>query len=157
MIDEHPRRQFADLVKHFPVQGSWFARERQVVHALDGVSLDINAGEVLGLVGESGCGKTTLGRCVLRLIDLTSGQRVRSRGRTSRRSTGTALRRLRAEMQIVFQNPFSSLSPRMRIARDPARTAADASRPYARMARADPHARWNRLVWAQQHLDRYPA
>ena len=136
---EQPLIVADNLVKHFPVAGSRLRRERHVVHALDGVSLNINAGEVLGLVGESGCGKTTLGRCILRLIELTDG-RVLFDERDLAQVKGTALRSLRAEMQIVFQNPYSSLNPRMRveaILQEPLRTHRV---PVRRMAQAHPHA-----------------
>ena len=96
-----------DLVKEFPTP-------RGVFRAVDGVSLDIKAGETLGIVGESGCGKTTLGRMVLRLIEPTSGT-VRFNGIDVLRASNADLRKLRREMQIVFQDPFSSLNPRMRV------------------------------------------
>ncbi len=142
------------LVKHFPVAGSRLRRERNVVHALDNVSLTINAGEVLGLVGESGCGKTTLGRCILRLIDLTSGRVVFDQQDLAQ-VNGTNLRTLRAQMQIVFQNPFSSLDPRMRIdtiLQEPLRTH--------RIPRGEWRERLQALLaqvgLGAQHLDRYP-
>lgn len=96
-----------DLVKEFPTP-------RGIFRAVDGVSLDIEAGETLGIVGESGCGKTTLGRMVLRLIEPTSGS-VRFNGSDVLRASNADLRKLRREMQIVFQDPFSSLNPRMRV------------------------------------------
>jgi oligopeptide transport system ATP-binding protein len=101
--------QVRDLVKQFPVAGS-----RDVVHAISGVDLDVFQGETLGLVGESGCGKTTMGRLVLRLIEPTSG-RVLIAGRDLGQMKRGALRKVRSEMQIIFQNPFASLNPRMSV------------------------------------------
>src|ERR687889_2712202 len=97
------------LVKHFPVEGS-----DDVVRAVDGVTFEIFAGETLGLVGESGCGKSTVGRCLLRLIEPTRGE-VSFEGRDVRALGGADLRRLRREMQIIFQDPYASLNPRLRV------------------------------------------
>jgi oligopeptide/dipeptide ABC transporter ATP-binding protein len=98
-----------DLVKHFPVEGS-----DDVVRAVDGVSFEIFSGETLGLVGESGCGKSTVGRCLLRLIEPTAG-RVYFQGRDVLALGKKELREIRREMQIIFQDPYASLNPRMKI------------------------------------------
>jgi len=109
-----PLLEVRDLVKHFPVRRGLFGRTVGQVRAVDGVSFDIRGGEVLGLVGESGCGKTTTGRCILRLIEPTSGN-VRFDGREVTRLPRRELRALRREMQIVFQDPYSSLNPRLTV------------------------------------------
>jgi oligopeptide/dipeptide ABC transporter ATP-binding protein len=97
------------LVKHFPVEGS-----DDVVRAVDGVSFEIFAGETLGLVGESGCGKSTVGRCLLRLIEPTAGS-VNFQGRDVLSLNKKELREIRREMQIIFQDPYASLNPRMKV------------------------------------------
>ena len=97
------------LMKHFPVEGS-----DDVVRAVDGVSFDIYAGETLGLVGESGCGKSTVGRCLLRLIEPTAGS-VQFEGKDILSLNKKELREIRREMQIIFQDPYASLNPRMKI------------------------------------------
>ncbi|MEP6920573.1 MAG: dipeptide ABC transporter ATP-binding protein [bacterium] len=97
------------LVKHFPVEGS-----DDVVRAVDGVTFEIMRGETLGLVGESGCGKSTVGRCLLRLIEPTAGK-VTFDGRDVLSLGKSELRALRREMQIVFQDPYASLNPRMKV------------------------------------------
>ena len=97
------------MFKYFPVSGS-----DDVVRAVDGVTFEIRRGETLGLVGESGCGKSTVGRCLLRLIEPTDGE-ITFDGEDVRAKSGRDLRRLRREMQIIFQDPYASLNPRMRV------------------------------------------
>jgi oligopeptide transport system ATP-binding protein len=103
-----------NLVKHFPVKGGMFSPTTEKVHAVDGVSFDIAAGETLGLVGESGCGKSTTGRCILRLIEPTSGE-VWFEGKNVLTQEKQSLQQLRRDMQIIFQDPFASLDPRMTV------------------------------------------
>lgn len=103
-----------NLVKHFPVKAGIFQRTVAVVKAVDGVSFQIKKGETFGLVGESGCGKTTTGRCVLMLETPTSGEIV-FKGVDITKLSQKQLRKLRPKMQIVFQDPFSSLNPRLPI------------------------------------------
>jgi peptide/nickel transport system ATP-binding protein len=103
-----------DLKKHFRVRGGFLGRAPAWVYAVDGVSFEIARGETLSLVGESGCGKSTVGRAILRLFDVTAGQVVLDGQRIDDLSAG-ALRPLRRRVQVVFQDPFSSLNPRMRV------------------------------------------
>ena len=109
-----PLLSVSQLTKHFPIRRGLFGREAGAVRAVDGVSLQVARGETLGIVGESGCGKTTLGRCILRLIEPTSGQ-IHFDGIDVRELDPTSMRRLRRRMQIIFQDPFSSLNPRMTV------------------------------------------
>jgi peptide/nickel transport system ATP-binding protein/oligopeptide transport system ATP-binding protein len=107
-----PLVEVRDLVKHFPLTaGILFKRTMGAVRAVDGVSFDVLRGETLGLVGESGCGKSTTGRLLLRLIEPTSGS-IRFEGREITGLKGEELRRLRSDVQMIFQDPYSSLNPR---------------------------------------------
>jgi peptide/nickel transport system ATP-binding protein len=145
----------ADVVKHFPLRRGWPARRGQVVHAVDGVSIDVVAGETLGVVGESGCGKSTLGRCLVRLCDLTSGT-VEFGGRDITRLTRRQLRPIRRQMQLVFQDPYASLNPRRRsgdIVADPLQIHhyGDAAAIRRRTAEL-----FEVVGLSANHLDRYP-
>jgi oligopeptide/dipeptide ABC transporter ATP-binding protein len=103
-----------DLVKHYPVSWGFFGRHVGVVRAVDGVSFAIRRGETLGLVGESGCGKTTTGRCILQLERPTSGS-VRFEEQELTTLSPAALRAVRRRIQVIFQDPYSSLNPRMTV------------------------------------------
>ncbi|MEW6127774.1 MAG: dipeptide ABC transporter ATP-binding protein [Acidobacteriota bacterium] len=103
-----------NLTKYFPVGAGLFGKGAEVVKAVDDVSFTIRKGETFGLVGESGCGKSTTGRCILRLIEPTSGE-VEYEGKDFLSVGKEPLRQLRRDMQIIFQDPYSSLNPRMRV------------------------------------------
>ena len=113
MSDTTAVLEVTDLVKHYPVRRGVLRRRAGTVHAVDGVSFALATGETLGLVGESGCGKSTVARAVLRLVEPTSGQ-IRIKGCDITHLGKTEMRRHRRAMQIVFQDPFASLNPRMR-------------------------------------------
>jgi oligopeptide transport system ATP-binding protein len=109
-----PMLQVKNLVKQFPIKGGLLQRVVDRVHAVDGVSFDLAAGETLGVVGESGCGKSTTGRCILRLIEPTAGE-VWFEGRNVTAMGKEELRGVARDMQIIFQDPFASLNPRMTV------------------------------------------
>ncbi|PQO46605.1 ABC transporter ATP-binding protein [Blastopirellula marina] len=111
---EKPLLSVKDLKVHFPIRKGIFSRVQGYVKAVDGVSFDVFRGQTLGLVGESGCGKTTTGRAILRLIEPTDGV-VEFEGKNVRSLRGQALREMRKKLQIIFQDPYGSLNPRMTI------------------------------------------
>ncbi len=109
-----PLLQVKNLTKRFPIKGGLLQRVVDQVHAVDGVSFDLQAGETLGVVGESGCGKSTTGRCILRLIEPTSGEVIFD-GQDVTKASKNQLRALTRDMQIIFQDPYASLNPRMTV------------------------------------------
>jgi len=150
-----PVLEVRDLKKHFPVRAGLFRRATAKVLAVDGVSFAIPAGKTLGLVGESGCGKSTVGRTVLRLIEPTAGS-IRLEGTDITRLGTGELRPYRRRMQIIFQDPYSSLDPRMRagdIVAEPLRVHGTGNRREraARVAKL-----FDRVGLRQGQLDNYP-
>jgi peptide/nickel transport system ATP-binding protein len=107
----NPLLQVQDLVKHFHSGGGWFGPPRQTVHAVNGVSFDVPRGAAVGLVGESGCGKSTVARALLRLVEPDAGS-ILFDGADLRAAGPAAMRQLRRRIQIVFQDPYASLNPR---------------------------------------------
>jgi oligopeptide transport system ATP-binding protein len=113
-VVSEPLLAVRNLTKAFPIRGGFFKRQVGSVHAVDGVDFHVDPGETFGLVGESGCGKSTTGRCVLRLIEPSGGE-IRFQGKDVLSLSGEKLRALRRDIQIIFQDPYASLNPRMTI------------------------------------------
>jgi oligopeptide transport system ATP-binding protein len=150
-----PLARAEGLTKHFPARGRW-GRRAPPVRAVDGVSLDVMPGETLGLVGESGCGKSTFGRLMLRLLDPSAG-RVEFDDRDITHLGPRDLRPLRRQMQIIFQDPYSSLNPRMTVRaaiREPLRVHKLVAGPDEEDARVA--ALLKRVGLRPEHMDRYP-
>jgi len=117
MVEQNePLLRVENLKVHFPVSKGLFQREQQLVYAVDGISFSVKKGETLGIVGESGCGKTTAGLAVLKLIDATSGK-IHFNGEDYTNNKTANSEKLRKEMQLIFQDPYSSLNPRMSVNR----------------------------------------
>ena len=152
--NQHPLVQLQNVKKHFQLPGGWLSGKKYV-YAVDGVSFDVVKGEVFGLVGESGCGKTTLSRLILKLVDATDGV-ITFNEHDLANLNGTDLRDLRQQMQIVFQNPIGSLSPRQRvldIVSEPLKTHRHLSKEEQRQKVID---LLEQVGLGAQHLDRFP-
>jgi len=143
------------VTKHYPMRGGVFARARGSVHAVDDVSFAIAEGETLGLVGESGCGKSTIGKTVLRLVEPTAGT-IAWRGQRIDSLQGAAMRPYRRELQAVFQDPYASLNPRMRAAD----IVAEPIRNFEDISAAEVHDRvvslFERVGLRADQMPRYP-
>jgi oligopeptide/dipeptide ABC transporter ATP-binding protein len=148
-----PLLSVRNLATHFPIRGGLFGHVTGMVRAVDGVSLDIFPGETLGVVGESGCGKTTLGRSILRLVEPTAGS-IQFDGVDFRSLKGKALRSMRRHLQIIFQDPFSSLNPRLTIGATIKRRTPGP--PPPRFGRRPPRAAAGRSRHAPEYASKYP-
>lgn len=155
-MDEHPLLEIRNLKMYFPVNaGGWLHRAPSYVKAVDGVSLSVRKGETFGLVGESGCGKTTLGHCVLRLLQPTGGQ-IWFNGTNILAQSKRKMRYLRQKMQVIFQDPYSSLDPRHTIRR----IIGEPLIVHRLMNRADRERKLENLIelvgMRSDHLHRFP-
>jgi oligopeptide transport system ATP-binding protein len=150
-----PLVEVSDLRMHFPLRGGLLQRNVGSIKAVDGVTFDIHEGETLGLVGESGCGKSTCGRAILRLYDITGGT-VRIAGADVGGAAPEALRRMRPTMQMVFQDPQASLNPRMTVAS----IIGEPLREHTSLSRIERRARVEELMdqvgLSATFADRYP-
>ena len=149
-----PLLRVENLVKHFSIQKSFFQRDTAVVHAVDGLDFELAAGQTMALVGESGCGKSTVGRLVLRLLEATSGK-VWFDGEDLMSLGSKQMRARRRELQMIFQDPYSSLNPRMTV--EQTLTEPLALHGLARGRHRERAAELLDLVGlARQYLQRYP-
>ena len=147
--------EVTDLKKHFPVTAGLFSKTVGYVYAVDGVSFTVRKGETLGLVGESGCGKSTVGKTIMRLIEPTDGS-IKIRDKDITHVTGEALRNYRREMQIVFQDPYSSLNPRMSAGDIVGEALANYGIAKGREKDRQVEALFDRVGLRREHMLKYP-
>ncbi|MCG8695380.1 MAG: dipeptide ABC transporter ATP-binding protein [Minwuiales bacterium] len=147
--------EVTDLKKHFPVTAGLFSKTVGYVYAVDGVSFTVRKGETLGLVGESGCGKSTVGKTIMRLIEPTDGS-IKIRDKDITHVTGEALRNYRREMQIVFQDPYSSLNPRMSAGDIVGEALANYGIATGREKDRQVEALFDRVGLRREHMLKYP-
>jgi peptide/nickel transport system ATP-binding protein len=154
-MTEAPLVNLVDVVKHFPLGGGMFSRPRAWVKAVSGVSFGVRRGESFGLVGESGCGKSTIGRLILRLIDPTRG-RIELEGRDIAALPAKDMLGLRRRMQIIFQDPYSSLDPRMTVEKIVTEPLMAADPPPRSERREIAHEILEKVGLRAVDLDKYP-
>ncbi len=154
-MPEAPLLHLTDVVKHFPLGGGVFAKPTAWVKAVCGVSFRVQRGESFGLVGESGCGKTTIGRMILRLIEPTGG-RIEFDGEDMAALSRKGMGRLRRRMQIIFQDPYSSLDPRMTVEQIITEPLRAGPRPPRAERRKTAKALLDKVGLRAADLDKYP-
>ncbi len=144
-----------DLKKYFPIKGGFFKKTVGYVKAVDGISFEIYPGETVGLVGESGCGKSTIGRTMIRLLDKTDGE-VHFEGKNVFELSEKELRKLRTDMQIIFQDPYSSLNPRLTVDQ----IVGEALIEHGLVSKKDAYQKVKEVIelcgLAEHHMKRYP-
>jgi oligopeptide/dipeptide ABC transporter ATP-binding protein len=150
-----PILEVKDLKKYFPIRGGILSRIIGQVLAVDGVSFSIHGGETLGLVGESGCGKTTVGKTVLKLIEPTAGE-IRLKSKDITQLSGSELRSARREMQMIFQDPYSSLNPRMSAGEIVGEPLENYGIAKGREKKERAEALLNRVGFRREHIAKYP-
>lgn len=150
-----PILEVKDLKKYFPIRGGILSRIIGQVLAVDGVSFSIHGGETLGLVGESGCGKTTVGKTVLKLIEPTAGE-IRLKSKDITQLSGSELRSARREMQMIFQDPYSSLNPRMSAGEIVGEPLENYGIAKGREKKERAEALLNRVGFRREHIAKHP-
>jgi len=150
-----PILEVKDLKKYFPIRGGILSRIIGQVLAVDGVSFSIHGGETLGLVGESGCGKTTVGKTVLKLIEPTAGE-IRLKSKDITQLSGSELRSARREMQMIFQDPYSSLNPRMSAGEIVGEPLENYGIAKGRERKERAEALLNRVGFRREHIAKHP-